>query len=56
MDRDENVACLLFFLLGARDDKQMYNSRTAEEALRAACELLDISEASLVLKSKGFVP
>lgn len=52
-DRTKDLACVVYFLMGAR--KQMFNAHTGDEALSALCRLLDLNEAALKLKLQGFI-
>ena len=54
-ERVVKTATVLYFLLGARDNRDMYNSHTADSAFHAACELLGVDPATLILKSKGLI-
>jgi hypothetical protein len=48
-----DLTCVAYFLLGARGE--MHNGHTGEEALKAFCRMTEIDEASLILKTKGFI-
>ena len=54
--RVADITTVIYFLKGARDSGDMYNSYTAADALSAACRLTGVDEAAFLLKAEGFLP
>lgn len=50
----DDITCVAYFLLGAR--KEMFNSHSGEDALKAFCRLTGLDEARFKLKTSGFIP
>lgn len=52
----QDLTTVLFFLQGAAEDGQMYNSHRADEAVRAFCRLVEIDHATFLLKHLNLEP
>ncbi len=46
----EDIACVLYFLLGAVREGQMFNSREALDAFEAACRLTGVDRRAFIAR------